>query len=136
MRDVHQRGEEFITHNKDRNTQTKPTGTKINNAHVDSLPADIRAVSASIAGTNTEDLRKASISMLVDQGDTGTTDLSHFVIPDNDFSWIDMDDFVELDWILPNEANPDTKIMPLAYAPRFTYFRQTDHMEAGDAVKR
>ncbi|GJC80828.1 UPF0648 protein C3H5.09c [Colletotrichum liriopes] len=37
-----------------------------------------------------------------------------------------MDDFVELDWILPTEPNPDTKILPLAFAPRLTYFRQTD----------
>ena len=27
--------------------------------------------------------------------------------------------------------DPETKIMPLAYAPRFTYFRQTDH---GDTI--
>ena len=46
-------------------------------------------------------------------------------------SWIDMDDFVELDWILPAESNPETKILPLAFTPRFTYFRQKDH---GDSV--
>ena len=48
------------------------------------------------------------------------------MIPDDDFSWIDMDYFVELDWTLPTEAHPDTKILPLAYAPRITSFRQTD----------
>ena len=53
-------------------------------------------------------------------------DMSKFEIPDNDFTWIDMDDFVELDWILPAESDPETKILPLGYAPRFTYFRQTD----------
>jgi hypothetical protein len=59
-----------------------------------------------------------------------SVDLSRFTIPDNDFSWIDMDDFVELGWLLPAESNPETKIMPLAYAPRFTYFRQTDHSDS------
>lgn len=132
MLDVHQRREEFSTQDKGRKTQGKTTGMKMHQAQLDLISADIRAVAASIAGTTPEDLRRASApSLLVSQQDEGATDLSHFDIPDNDFSWIDMDDFVELDWILPSEANPETKIMPLAYAPRFTYFRQTDH---GDII--
>ncbi|KAL2075315.1 hypothetical protein VTL71DRAFT_258 [Oculimacula yallundae] len=131
MLDMHQRREEFPTHDKGRKTQGKTTAMKMHQAQLDLLSADIRAITASIAGTTPEDLQKASAPTLVSQFDTPTTDLSHFEIPDNDFSWIDMDDFVELDWILPSEANPDTKIMPLAYAPRFTYFRQTDH---GDTI--
>jgi hypothetical protein len=127
MLDVHQRREEFHTQDKGRKTQGKTSGMKMHQAQLDLLSADIRAVSASIAGTTPEDLQKASAPTLVSQQDGVATDLSHFEIPDNDFSWIDMDDFVELDWILPSEANPETKIMPLAYAPRFTYFRQTDH---------
>jgi hypothetical protein len=129
MLDVHQRREEFHTQDKGRKTQGKTSGMKMHQAQLDLISADIRAVSASIAGTTSEDLRRAST--LVSQLDDPTTDLSHFEIPDNDFSWIDMDDFVELDWILPSEANPQTKIMPLAFAPRFTYFRQTDH---GDSI--
>ena len=131
MLDVHQRREEFHTQDKGRKTPGKTSGMKMHRAQLDLLSADIRAVSASIAGTTPEDLRKASAPTLVTQQDGGTTDLSRFEIPDNDFTWIDMDDFVELDWILPSEANPETKIMPLAYAPRFTYFRQTDH---GDTI--
>ncbi|RAL68442.1 hypothetical protein DID88_007171 [Monilinia fructigena] len=134
MLDMHQRREEFNTQDKGRNTQTKTSAIKLHRAQLDLLSADIRAVSASIAGTTPEDLQKASAPTLVSQLERGQTDLSHFDIPDNDFTWIDMDDFVELDWILPAEANPETKIMPLAYAPRFTYFRQTDHGDniAGD----
>ncbi|KAG0648865.1 non sense mediated decay [Hyphodiscus hymeniophilus] len=131
MLDVHQRREEFHTQDRGRKTQGKTTGMKMHQAQLDLISADIRAVSASIAGTTPEDLRKASAPTLVSQHDNIPTDLSHFEIPDNDFSWIDMDDFVELDWILPSEANPETKIMPLAFAPRFTYFRQTDH---GDSI--
>ncbi|CZS95733.1 related to FMP27 Found in Mitochondrial Proteome [Rhynchosporium agropyri] len=131
MLDMHQRREEFPTHDKGRKTQGKTTAMKMHQAQLDLLSADIRAITASIAGTTPEDLQKASAPTLVSQQDTPTTDLSNFEIPDNDFSWIDMDDFVELDWILPSEANPETKIMPLAYAPRFTYFRQTDH---GDTI--
>lgn len=137
MLDMHQRREEFSTQDKGRNTQTKTSAMKLHRAQLDLLSADIRAVSASIAGTTPEDLQKASAPTLVSQLERGQTDLSHFDIPDNDFTWIDMDDFVELDWILPAEANPETKIMPLAYAPRFTYFRQTDHGDniAGDSER-
>lgn len=131
MLDIHQRREEFHTQDKGRKTQGKTSGMKMHQAQLDLVSADIRAVSASIDGTTPEDLQKASAPSPVTQMDEGATDLSHFEIPDNDFSWIDMDDFVELDWILPSEANPETKIMPLAYAPRFTYFRQTDH---GDTI--
>ncbi|RFU34928.1 hypothetical protein B7463_g1412, partial [Scytalidium lignicola] len=131
MLDIHQRREEFHTRDKGRKMQGKTSGMKINQAQLDLLSADIRAVSARIAGPTAEDLRKASVPTLFSQQDKAAADLSSFEIPDNDFSWVDMDDFVELDWILPSEVNPETKIMPLGYAPRFTYFRQTGH---GDTI--
>ncbi|KAI1340436.1 mitochondrial protein from FMP27-domain-containing protein [Xylariaceae sp. FL0016] len=126
MLDIHQRREEFNTRDRGRKTSGRTTGMKIHAAQLDLASADIRAVSASIKGTTTEAIQKNSLSTLITQQEDDATDLSHFTIPDNDFSWIDMDDFVELDWILPSEANPDTKILPLAFAPRVTYFRQTD----------
>lgn len=126
--DLHQRREEFAAQGQGRNKQMKTSGMRINQAQLDFISADLRAVSAIIAGTTAEDVRKASDEDLAAfQEPVGIADLSRFTIPDNDFSWIDMDDFVELDWILPAETNPETKIMPLAYSPRFTYFRQTDH---------
>ncbi|KAH8178587.1 mitochondrial protein from FMP27 domain-containing protein [Sarocladium implicatum] len=125
MLDLHQRREEFNTLGRGRNAQGRTTGIKIHAAQLDLTSADLRAVSASIKGTTTEAIKKGNIGSLVtDQDDK--PDLSKFTIPDNDFSWIDMDDFVELDWILPSEPHPDTKIMPLAYAPRLGYMRQTD----------
>ncbi|EOO01598.1 hypothetical protein UCRPA7_2889 [Phaeoacremonium minimum UCRPA7] len=126
MLDLHQRREEFNTRDKGRKTQSRTTGMKIHSAQLDLASADVRAVSASIKGTTTEAIHKNTLSTFVTDQDDDGTDLSRFTIPDNDFSWIDMDDFVELDWILPTEPNPDTTILPLAYAPRLTYFRQTD----------
>ncbi|KAK3322229.1 mitochondrial protein from FMP27-domain-containing protein [Apodospora peruviana] len=126
MLDLHQRREEFNTRDRGRKTQGKTSGMKIHAGQLDLVSADIRAVSASIRGTTAEAFKNQSLSTFVtEQGDDGT-DLSRFTIPDNDLTWIDMDDFVELDWILPTEPNPDTKILPLCYAPRITYFRQTD----------
>ncbi|KAI0486917.1 mitochondrial protein from FMP27-domain-containing protein [Xylaria cf. heliscus] len=130
MLDIHQRREEFNTRDvgiKNTKTNSRTTGMKIHAAQLDLLSADVRAVSASIRGTTTEAVKRNSLSTLLTQQDLDdAADLSHFTIPDSDFSWIDMDDFVELDWILPSEPNPDTKILPLAYSPRVTYFRQTD----------
>lgn len=124
--DIHQRREEFNTSDNGLKANSRTTGMKIHAAQLDLAGADIRAVSASIKGTTTEAIKKNNLGSLVTQNEDDGTDLSRFTIPDNDFSWIDMDDFVELDWILPSEPNPDTKILPLAYCPRLTYFRQTD----------
>ncbi|OLN85702.1 UPF0648 protein C3H5.09c [Colletotrichum chlorophyti] len=126
MLDLHQRREEFNTRDRGRKTKGKTSGIKLHAAQLDLAEADVRAVSASIRGTTTEAIKKGNMADLIASQHEDSADLSRFTIPDNDLSWIDMDDFVELDWILPTEPNPDTKILPLAYAPRLTYFRQTD----------
>ncbi|OIW33364.1 hypothetical protein CONLIGDRAFT_677157 [Coniochaeta ligniaria NRRL 30616] len=126
MLDLHQRREEFNTRDQGRKTKGRTSGMKIHAGQLDLVSADIRAISASIRGTTAEAIKRNSIPPFVPAQNDEPTDLSHFTIPDNDLSWIDMDDFVELDWILPTEPNPDTKILPLVYAPRITYFRQTD----------
>ncbi|KAH0562013.1 hypothetical protein GP486_003283 [Trichoglossum hirsutum] len=131
MLDLHQRREEFLTQVKGRKEPTATSGMRINQTQLDFMSADIRAVSASIAGTTVDGLKRATEDTLASyQEIVSSVDMSRFTIPDNDFSWIDMDDFVELDWILPAEPNPETRIMPLAYAPRFTYSRQTDHSDS------
>ncbi|ERT01229.1 hypothetical protein HMPREF1624_02471 [Sporothrix schenckii ATCC 58251] len=124
MLDMHQRREEFNTRDKGRKMKSRTTGMKIHACQLDLASADIRAVSASIRGTTAESIQN-SLSHYI-HNEEENADISRFTIPDDDFSWIDMDDFVELDWILPTEPNPDTKIFPLAFAPRITYFRQTD----------
>lgn len=126
--DLHQRREYFDTLSKGKGQQTRTSGMKMNRAELDFVSADLRAVAASIGGTTAEDLVHATDDTLASyQTPPAAVDMSSFTIPDHDFSWIDMDDFVELDWILPSESNPETKILPLAFTPRFTYFRQTDH---------
>ncbi|KAK5136930.1 hypothetical protein LTR08_001437 [Meristemomyces frigidus] len=138
MLDLHQRREHFDIKGRDAGVTKKTSGIRINAAQVDFIRADLRALSATIAGTSNEDIDKASDDALASlHNQIPTVDMSKFDIPDNDFSWIDMDDFVELDWILPAEVDPETKILPLGYAPRFTYFRQTDHNGtiAGDASR-
>lgn len=128
MLDLHQRREYFDTLSKGKLKQMRTSGMKINKAELDFVRADLRAVSASIAGTSTEDLQRATDEIVSSLQEMPVNfDMSKFTIPDRDFTWIDMDDFVELDWVLPAESNPETRILPLAFTPRFTYFRQTDH---------
>lgn len=126
--DVHQRREQVKTQAKGRLKQTKASAMRINQAQLDLQAADFRAVSASIEGTNLDDVGSNTDDIISTfQQPVPAVDLSRFTIPDQNLDWIDMDDFVELDWILPQESNPRTQILPLAFTPRFTYFRQTDH---------
>lgn len=132
MLDLHQRREFFDIKGHDDAAAKRSSGMRINQTQVDFISADLRAVSASITGTSAKEMEKATDETLAGfQTSAPRVNLSKFTIPDNDFTWIDMDDFVELDWILPAESDPETKILPLGHAPRFTYFRQTDH---GDSI--
>ncbi|KAL3478671.1 mitochondrial protein from FMP27-domain-containing protein [Aspergillus californicus] len=126
--DVHQRREQIKNPSKGRLKQPQASAIRIYKAEVDLQAADFRAVSASIEGTNIDDIERKRDDILSSfQQPVAPVDLSRFTIPDRNLDWVDMDDFVELDWILPQESNPRTKILPLAFTPRFTYFRQTDH---------
>lgn len=124
--DLHQRREQIISARvKGRLKPVKASAMRINRAELDFEAADFRAVSATIEGSNLESMDTDDLWSSSQKAPA--VDLSRFTIPDEDLSWIDMDDFVELDWILPQGSNPKTEILPLAYTPRFTYFRQTDH---------
>jgi hypothetical protein len=126
--DIHQRRELVRTHTRGRSKQTQTTAMRMNEALIDLQSADFRAVSATIEGTSADDVEQNKNDIISTfQNPLPSVDLSRFTIPDQNLDWIDMDDFVEPDWILPQESNPKTHILPLAFTPRFTYFRQTDH---------
>ncbi|KAJ5121584.1 uncharacterized protein N7515_009545 [Penicillium bovifimosum] len=130
--DIHQRREQIKTQARGRSKQTKTSAMRINQAQIDMQSADFRAVSASIEGTTAEDVEHNGNDILSSfQQPVPSVDLSRFTIPDHNLDWVDMDDFVEPDWILPQESNPRTQILPLAFTPRFTYFRNTDHGDVG-----
>lgn len=144
MFDLHQRREDFRTQVKapegqEDSKQNHTTGMRINQVQLDLIKTDVRAVSASIAGTDSEDVDNATEEDVASYNQESlSADLSKFTIPDNDWGWVDMDDFIELGWILPSIRHPETQILPLAFAPRFTYFRQTDHADniSGDVNRR
>lgn len=57
----------------------------------------------------------------------GSSRVGTFQISDGDFSWIDMDDFVEINESTPDGKSPEVAVIPMLYTPRWTYFRETDH---------
>lgn len=129
MLDVHQRKEELEAFEKDHKTQSKTSGMKMHQAQLDLISVDIRAITASIPETSSDKLNLAEGLPQIFENEEKNPELAYFDNPDNDLSWIDKDDLVELDWIRPSNKSLETKILPLTYAPRLTYFRQTDHQE-------
>ncbi|KAI5304590.1 hypothetical protein KEM55_009369, partial [Ascosphaera atra] len=132
MLDLHQRREQVKTEGQGRMKQSKSSQMKINKAQLDFINADFRAVSVATSGSPIEDVEQ------LDSDEAAASfshapppiDLSRFKIPDHDFNWVDMDDFVELDWIMWTEnQKPRTQILPLAFSPRFSYYRETDSQE-------
>ncbi|ANB13200.1 hypothetical protein AWJ20_1482 [Sugiyamaella lignohabitans] len=69
-------------------------------------------------------------SITDDSGGPSTIPSSgEFNISDNDYTWIDLDDFSEMGEIIPVNSAPKVSVLPLMYSPRWTYFRQTDHSD-------
>ena len=132
MLDLHMRREEFRSEVKGMSKTVKTSGMRINETLLDLIGADLRAISAGFSTTSAEAVREATTERLQNYHDQPRyVDVSKFQIPDGNYDWVDADDFVEVDWILPSKDPPETLILPLAYSPRFTYRRQTDH---GDTI--
>lgn len=132
MLDLHQRREQVRTTGEGRLKQNKSSQMKINKAQLDFINADFRAVSVSTTGSLIDDFKNVDANEATSSFShhPPAVDLSRFKIPDRDFNWVDMDDFVELDWMMWTASqNPKTQILPLAFSPRFSYYRETDSQE-------
>ena len=88
MLDLHQRREEFRTvvqapKGKEDSKQNQTTGMRINQVQLDLIKTDVRAVSASIAGTGEEDIENATAEEAASfNQEYLSADLSKFTIPD------------------------------------------------------
>lgn len=100
---------------------------------------DLRVLLAKYAGRNHEDAVASTLGISTSPGssianstsNTSSSDAQYttgkFNISDNDFSWIDSDDYVEVGERGNLHHFPMVDILPFSYTPRWTYFRQTDH---------
>lgn len=106
----------------------------LNVGEIDLVATDLRVLYASFK-KKSENLAKSlgiytSPGSSISNSNSGSTN-THFTtgkfhVSDNDYSWIDSDDFIEIGQNLPSRSNPKITILPFTYSPRFTYFRQTD----------
>lgn len=131
--DLHQRKEERVVTNKLLETERKSQHMAIYRGQVDMKNTDLRAVTAifeldSSEETHRENPKRDPLNPAQNTNGVHAGQNGEFDVPEEDISWIDLDDFVELDTILP-EISPVCQIIPLAYAPRFIYDRDTTHKE-------
>ncbi|KAK9377614.1 golgi-body localization protein domain-containing protein [Lipomyces chichibuensis] len=133
MMDIHQR-REFTTYiDKVLNVTRRRRRMRINATEVDFNSADIRGVTVTFKERTAEELFKQLSNPIESQSEspvgssTGTPLLAKFKVSDNDLTWIDMDDYTELDSLVGSSNLSSVKVLPWLYTPRFTYYRHTEH---------
>lgn len=132
--DLHQRrspnpGDELATNKRWR--------MHLNVGEMDFINTDLRVIQATFKEkSHQESLAKkfgfsSSPGSSISNGYSHSGSSSHYTgkikISDNDYSWIDMDDFDELGETSPATIFPKINVSPMIYSPRWSYFRQTDH---------
>ena len=123
--DVHQRKEEKVIILKELQAKRRAMHMGINKARVDFESTDLRALAATFKEVTPSELHDLNKNReLRDDGD-GWGCRTIELVNDDDLDWIDKDDFIEMDVML-SKSEPVGKIWPLAYGPRFTYYRSTD----------
>ncbi|KAK9369833.1 golgi-body localization protein domain-containing protein [Lipomyces kononenkoae] len=136
MMDIHQRREYTTYIDKVLNVSRRRRHMRINETEVDFNSADIRGITAVFKERSAEELFRQLSNPNESEPEspagptTGTPLLAKFKVSDNDLTWIDMDDFTELDSLDGRSNLSSVKVLPWLYTPRFTYYRHTEH-EAG-----
>lgn len=132
--------DEFVMDLHQRRSQAGP-GKRwkmgLNVGELDFIGSDLRVVTASFTEKPHEELlaknlgvassSSSSFSNVNNSSTESQFSNGKFNISDNDLSWIDPDDYVEVGESSYSNSSPKITIMPLSYTPRWTYFRQTDH---------
>lgn len=131
--DLHQRKEERVVTNKLLETERKSQHMAIYRGQVDLRVTDLRALTATFITDQSESLHaenttKNPMNPAEVPRAAFAAEMGDFDVPKEDQLWIDLDDFTELDTVLP-EVWPKCRIIPLAYAPKFLYDRDTTHLE-------
>lgn len=137
--DLHQRREVLRYVNKNLGIDKKVRKFKLNSGEIDVEEADIRVVSAtfkdpSIRGNlvpyytgrtdnllDVETYQAERLESSKSQQDRWVKDISP---SSSDFSWLDYEDFIELEEREVLSADPEVDVTPFFYTPRFAYFRQ------------
>lgn len=112
---------------------------KIHSGELDFKETDLRVILAQFKEQSTQELVARKLGVKSTPSSVLSKDNSHsshtntanvsgkIKISDNDYSWVDMDDYAEIDDSTPIRSVPKIVVLPLLYTPRWTYIRQTDH---------
>ncbi|WBW71131.1 ER-PM contact site phospholipid-binding protein Hob2 [Schizosaccharomyces osmophilus] len=123
--DLHQRSEKHEIRNKTFEKTQETTSMRVHLAEIDFKTIDLRAITASFD----EGALETSKSIPVNALDGPDKESFSFRTVEGPSAWVDIDDFHEADWLLP-QRNEKCAIYPLAFSPRFTYYRHTKpHMK-------
>ncbi|CCG82056.1 Putative uncharacterized protein [Taphrina deformans PYCC 5710] len=130
--DLHQRKEERVVTNKILDTERTSQHMAIYRGQVDLKKTDLRALTALFQAESSESAQYTSFTKdpLDPENNRGeqAAEIGEFDVCEEDVEWIDMDDFIELDTTQSGKS-PVCRIIPLAYAPRFIYVRDTTQRE-------
>lgn len=143
--DLHQRKELVRYVNEKLSINNKIYKLKMNQGEIIVDEADIRLVSAIF---NDESIMGRLMALMAKQPDgkhhhhrarPGLYDtvenhkdwMTNIEITDNDFSWIDLDDFVEMEERDVLSPYPKIKVFPFFFTPKFSYFREFSILEDG-----
>lgn len=127
MMDLHQRREPV--------PGQKRWKMKLHLGQLDFKSTDLRVVQAEFKEKSSEELlaRKLGVgsspSSSISQENSlapSRPSVGKFKVTDDDYTWIDLDDFVELAESWHVIRVPKIVVLPFLYSPQFTYFRQTD----------
>ncbi|KAG4304727.1 hypothetical protein PORY_001780 [Pneumocystis oryctolagi] len=127
--DVHQKKEERNVHLKQLNRIKKNTNIIIDNAAIDFTSTDLRVILSRFNQMDREDSNAFEFDSQKNYDfkiHFRKNNINHFTYED-DFKWVDIDDFIDLDLDIPIKGGPVFKILPLAYIPQFSYFRETSY---------
>ncbi|KAG7195095.1 uncharacterized protein KQ657_004211 [Scheffersomyces spartinae] len=140
--DLHQRKELLTYVNEKLNIHSKSMHLKMNQGECEVDNADIRIVKATFSDRS---LESKMVSYFINESDTP---LSHNNSEPNsrvfnnshdwlnyysasEFSWIDPDDFIELEMNEVLSPYPKIKVLPFLNVPKFSYFRDFSLQEDG-----
>lgn len=123
--DLHQREQEMTKHRPELGGSKKVLHKPFYEAEVDCTDINLRA----LGGLFSEpDKRLVSFEAEPDEESEEPSDIfsGDCSIKDRDLDWVDMNDFVELDWAPPEESEPKIKLLQALACPRFDYYRRID----------
>ena len=129
--DLHQREQEE-TVKKLESTVTKTISRKVfYSAEVDCEGVDLRVISALFKEPEKQSVAPDEEDLEGDEGPSPSSSRQKFTLADEDLEWIDMDDFVDAVYTIPDD-NPALRIFPFINCPRFTYYRKIDAEKKDD----